>query len=213
MVDESKYRKLYDVALYGIPLLLIVAGIYFVRSPKVGVVNMDRVAQEIGVADRVRECERKWMNGAFAQLNEISERARPQVAALEARLASSDEAGKKSLQEQIRRLQTEVQSAADRSRQEFQLYRDGLRHQFKVKIDPVVGRIASSRHYDVVIDASEVRTVAFARPGVDITGEVIKASRSVVSNLDFGVLSEPTGKTPAMSRKDFSSPASGGVKK
>lgn len=213
MADESKYRNLYDVALYGIPMLLIAVGIYFVRSPRVGVVNLDRVAQEIGVSDRVREGERKWMNGAFSQLNEMTEKSRPQVAALEARLEStSDEAGKKSLQDQIRRLQAEVQSAADRSRQEFQLYRDGVRRQFKAKIDPVIGRISHSRHYDVVIDSSEGRVVSFARPGVDITTEVIKESRSVVSNLDFGVSSAPTGKPVSESRTDVS-PQSGGVKK
>lgn len=213
MAETSKYRNLYDVALYGIPLLLIAVGIYFIRSPRVGVLNLDRVAQEIGVLDRIKEGERKWMGAAYTELNELTERNRAQLAILESKLEkTSDESSKKAVREQMQRLQVEVQSAAERTRQEFQMYREGVRRQIRARIDPVVSEIARKRRYDVVIDSSEGKVVSFSRSAVDITQDVINGSRSVVSNADLGISAVP-GRPSTLQPVEAKRPAGVNAKK
>ncbi|MEI6970427.1 MAG: OmpH family outer membrane protein [bacterium] len=191
MADDRKSRIWLDVALVGIPLLLVAAGAYlsFMRAPKsaVAVINMDRVLQETGVTERVRDAERRWMNTVSPRINEVAERTSTQALELEAQIAkAADSTARKALQGNLRRLQAEAQAAVDRSRQDFLLYREGLRREIRAKVDPAVRNIARARRCDVVIDSGDGRSVLYARAAVDITDEVIKDARSVLAKVDFG---------------------------
>lgn len=217
MSDDRKSRVLLDAGLFVVPLILVCAGIYlsFIRVPKSGVavLNMDRVLQETGVADRVRDAERRFMNTIVPQINESTERARTQGAALEAQLArTTDDAAKKLLQEKIRRIQTETQTAVDRSRQEFLLYREGVKRDIRAKLDPVVRTIARAGRYDVVVDSGDGRTVVYVRTAVDITDQVIKDARSILATAEFGVGGPETGKPAVPPRMDIGEPIGGAVK-
>ena len=44
MTDERKYRNLYDVALVVVPLIMVALGIFYLRAPKVAVLNFEPVS-------------------------------------------------------------------------------------------------------------------------------------------------------------------------
>lgn len=216
MADERKYRIVYDAIFLGVPVLLVIVGIYFMRSPRVVVLNMDKVAQDTGVADRIRENERRLMGERLAQVEETNARARAQVAALEAQLGrDADATARKNLQEQIRRVRADAQLTAERARQDIQQYHEGMRREFRAKIDPVVARIAGSwwRRYDIVIDSWDGRALAYVRGSVDITDEVIRDARSVLAGAEFGALNMPAPKPAAAPHTEAGKPAGTPVKK
>ena len=207
MPAERKSGLLYDVLLFAVPLALVAAGIYFMRAPRVAVVNSALVAQKTGVSERIREGKERWRQSASSMVNEMNARLRTEAAALEAQAEKiTDPEGKKPLQERMRRMQNEAQVSAVRLEQEFQQYCDDVRREFRTNLAPIVASIARSQRYDVVIDIADGQVVLYAHPSVNITSNVVDKSKDILAAADLGISGAP-GKSALSTRTDAGKPA------
>lgn len=203
MTDTRKYWNLYDIALVAVPLVMVAAGIFYLRAPKVAILNYERVAIETGVADRLRESETQLASAMYARLNELTVKMRAKNTDFEAKLAGAGgEAAKKLIQEEMKRENTDAQAVAEKVKQEFQQFREDARRDIRAKIDPFINRIAHSRRFDLVIDSGEGRTVFYARPAVDITEEIIKKCGSELAKMDLGPARVPSSKPVPLANKN-----------
>jgi Skp family chaperone for outer membrane proteins len=204
MTDERKYRNLYDVALVVVPLIMVALGIFYLRAPKVAVLNFERVANETGVTDRLRESENQLASATYTRLNELTAKIRTKNTELEAKLAAATgEAAKRLVQEELQRSKMEAQEVAEKARQEFQQFREDVRRDIRAKVEPFVVQIAVHRHLQLVIDSGDGRSVFFARPAADITDEVIKKCGTELTKMDLSPTrissAKPISSTPKKS--------------
>jgi len=203
MSDERKSWNLYDIALIAVPLVMVALGIFYLRAPKVAILNYERVAIETGVADRLRESETQLASAMYARLNELTVKMRAKNTDFEAKLAAaSGDAAKKLVQEDMKRANTDAQAVAEQVKQEFQQFREDARRDIRAKIDPFISRLAHSRRFDLVIDSGDGRTVFYYRPNVDITDEIIKKCGSELAKLDLGPARVPVSKPAQQASKN-----------
>jgi outer membrane protein len=85
----------------------------------------------------------------------------------------SDEARNK-LQSDIERQTRELQRSTEDAQQEVERAIDRLRQEFMVKLDPVIKKVAEEKNVDMIFNGADSGLV-FARDGMDLTADVIRA--------------------------------------
>ena len=192
MADERIHRFAYDAIIMVVIIALLCVGIYYMRMPRVAILDVKRLAGETGAAEKMRKDEEKYMTAAAGRMGRLDEQLKTAMAAMESQLAkAADDSAKAKIRQDMFQLRARAQETAEQEKKEYQKYRESAYKSFRAAVDPVVMTIARSKHLDLVLDSQEGRLVMYARRKVDITDAAIKDSREALSKLDVGRVEQP----------------------
>ena len=75
---------------------------------------------------------------------------------------------------ELKKLQRELQSMQEDAQQEGQDMRQQLLEEFSKKVNPILEQVAKERGLHMVFTVSQDANIAWADPGLDLTPEVVK---------------------------------------
>ncbi len=160
-------RRMTVVMLAGALLLGMTAAM--AQGVKVGYVSLSRIENEAPAAVRAAEALKKEFEPRNLQLHEFQKRieaAREQFENEKGRLAAAEAQAKvREISEMMRQSDQMVRRLSE----EFDLRQKELGARFVEEARVAIKAVAEAGKYDLIL-----QEVLFARPGIDITAEVLK---------------------------------------
>jgi len=207
MAEEKTKRLVYDIAYLFVLAILIGVSIYFMRKPRVGVLDMNQVVIGLGIQNRIQDDDKRQQNESFVRLDALKEKLRVRLDPLNAQLdRATDEATKNKIKDQVVIVRREFQESAERIAQEYQRRREDLRRNIRAKIDPAIRDVARSRRLDVIIDAEGGRGIFYAHKRADVTSEVVAAVRKAHNTEELMAVDQPSAEVSPLPQRSAPEP-------
>lgn len=167
-------------------LVLLVAGVRWMSRGRVGVVDVARVADELGMQPLIAE-------ETMAMRQRVNEQSQTMRRAWESEMqglrqayedAGDDTAERERLRDAMRRSQAGMEARIAGLRQELQQQQRGLIAGFRGSIAPAVRAAAREARADVILEVGPM--LLYRRDSIDLTDAVIRHGQTME-------LSEPAG--------------------
>jgi outer membrane protein len=182
MSDEIKKNWIrWPELAYAASLLLLLGMVAFlIRMPRVGVLDTQRVAADLGVEARIAEDTKAWRTEAMAKVAEIRNSFRAQADTLIAQAEkTTDAAEKEKIKARLNELQQSTQATVEKIGRELVLRNEKQMQDFRTRLKPAIDDVARHHRFDVVLDGKGNTGVPYANSRVDVTDEVIDKARSI----------------------------------
>lgn len=161
----------------------------------VAVVDMGRVAQELGRTETLQRLMNTRVQAVKGRLEQVDREIKGHLQGVETSAATRPAAERDEL---IARAQGEAQSRVEQEQMQAKAFLDQTQNQFlaslRAEITPVAQQIATSRGMSVVVARNE--SILFAGPAADITEDVIAEIRKLTPTAGPGPM--PGGVGPGM---------------
>ena len=182
MSDEKKKDWIrWPELAYAASLLLLLGMVAFlIRMPRVGVLDAQRVAADLGEEARIAESTKAWRTEAMAKVTEIRDDFRAQADTLVAQSEkTTDAAEKEKIKAKLGELQQNTQAVIEKIGRELVLRNDKQMQEFRARLKPAIDEVARRHRFDVVLDGKGNTGVLYANSRVDVTDEVIDKARGI----------------------------------
>lgn len=141
----------------------------------VAAVNMQQALQEIGEGKNAKARLDKMMTDKNAAMEKMKANVEKLQAEYEQQKMLLSDSARKQKEEEIQLAYMQFQQTYAQSQQEMQTTYENTMATLISKMKTVVGAIATERHYTMVVETgSDISSVLYAAPTVDITAEVVK---------------------------------------
>ncbi len=145
------------------------------------IVDLDRVAAELGLDEQMKAQLLSRQNEANSQLKQLQAQAEASYRQRRKQLGEELSAAE---QEELNALEqswaADIEKARQQNLQELGKFQDSLRETFHKKVRPICQEIAIKRGFGLVLTRNP-RVVFLAQSSVDITQEVIKRLQKITS--------------------------------
>ena len=171
--EEKKAIGAFEVVYIVMLGALLVLAVFFMGKPRIGIIDLGRVAEEVGVEERIIDDAQQWRDTAGADLKKLKDQYKTLGQDIRAKAdeAETDEekaALKKDLTETVR----EYYSHSGRVRTRVRRHQQAVLKTFRKRVDPFVTEVARKRRLWLVLDRSA--RLVYATAKVDITDDVIE---------------------------------------
>lgn len=171
--EEKKAIGAFEVVYIVMLGALLVLAVFFMGKPRIGIIDLGRVAEEVGVEERIIDDAQQWRDTAGSDLKKLKDQYKTLGQDIRAKAdeAETDEekaALKKDLTETVR----EYYSHSGRVRTRVRRHQQAVLKTFRKRVDPFVTEVARKRRLWLVLDRSA--RLVYATAKVDITDDVIE---------------------------------------
>lgn len=205
MEEKTGRIRWYEI-VYVVILLLLFAHILMNPSrARVGVVDLKRVAEGVGIDARMIQDAKSAQQDAAVQMSALQLQATKQAEALSKDLDKAPAAQKDEIRAQIEEIQRQFKSDASALQGGLQRHIQQVQATFFARVKPSIEKAAKRRRIDIVLDP--IIGVPYINPKVDITEDVIKDCRPVFAGMppliDPSLVGQPSASNsplPALSK-------------
>ncbi len=190
-----------EIAYAASLVLLLCMMSFFMKMPRVGVVDTDRVCRELGEEARMAGDMKAWRERAKVEVDALRDSFRSQADTLLAQVEkTTDPAEKERIRTKLAELQRSTQDTVERMGREMMIRNEKQKQDFKSRLRPTIDEVARGHHFEVMLDGGGgagimyVRQTPFKHGRVDVTDEVIEKARVTFT----GVGSSETPAVAAM---------------
>ena len=177
MTEPGKSRiGWYDAVLLGLVVILLLGGIILMNPHRVGVVNMSKVANAVGMDVRMAQDGQALQQEAMQRVNMLQLEASKQSEMFTKQLDGASDQKKQDIRAKLDGIQREFNGNIEAVRADVQKHIEQVNRTFHARLQPHIKSIASKRKLDVVVDLSA--SVLYVNGKVDITDDVIAACKS-----------------------------------
>jgi outer membrane protein len=173
----SRPVRFYEVIYVVVLLALLVLSVYFMNPHRVGVLDVQRVARELGIDARVAAELKDKQDAARTRAQRLTQTFESQAADLDRKLKAASGAEKEQLAAEFKAVQESFQQSIAVVRNDVRRHEAMIFGTFRKRLQPVVDQVARKRRLDIVVEPSA--TVIYVRKQVDISDDVIRRARSV----------------------------------
>ena len=184
------FQILYIVALVAV---LATSG-FFLNPHRVGVLDVNRVARETGIASRIDREYKARRQIAIERATKLQRDQAPRIEELARKVNAASGTEKALLQDEFVKAREEFEYGKLDINRDLQNYQNRLWMTFKKRLQPFIDITARKRKLDVVMDPSA--SVVYVRPAVDITDSVINVCRDYFT-ATLPLLEETRAVSPA----------------
>lgn len=188
METEKRSVRWYEAAYIAVLLGVLVLSMTVLRPYRVGVINMGKAFQELGVAERLGQEMTRRQADVRAQFAALQQSAQEEEKTLLAafRAAATDEARSRA-QQNLAAFQGRLQKSRAEVAGEAQRFQRDAVVTFRERIRPHVQTVASRKRVDIVIEPEQVFQIM--NHAADLTDEAIEAARGAFT-LDQPLIDE-----------------------
>lgn len=165
------YEILYIVAL----VTILGISIFFLNPHRTGVLDLTRVARDLGIAERMGREDRAFQEATYDRMNKLQKEKAPRINELARKAKNATGSEKSLLEANYEEAQGELQSQLNKIKLEAQRHQNHMVLTFRKRLQPHVEGIARKKKLDIVLDPNA--SVIFARSTIDITDAVVAAAR------------------------------------
>ena len=191
----------YEVVYVAVLLILCVYILFFSSPPRVGVLDLGRLARLVGMDARITDDARETQRRAAAEINRLEQAATAQAQPIAKKLKTANDADKEQLNAQFGEIQKKFQEDVNAVRAKAQRHRDLVILSFRHRVQSFVDQVAQKRRLDLVMDPTANVLYISKTRHVDITEDVAEKCRSLFSAtpplIDEKLLSQAATERPA----------------
>jgi len=183
--EQKKAIGAFEVVYIVMLGALLVLAVFFMGKPRIGVIDLGRVAEEVGVEQQIIDDAQEWRDTAGSDLKKLRDeyRALGKGIRLKAGEAETDEE-KAALKKDLTETAREYYTHSARVRAGVRRHQQAVLRTFRTRVDPFVTEVARKRRLWLVLDRSARLVYAIAK--VDITDDVIeKAAPFFAEEMDL----------------------------
>ena len=171
MEEDRKKWGAFEVIYIVMLAVLLVLAVFYMGKPKVGVIDLGRIAEEVGIEDKIVEDAEEWRDAAGVDLKEL----RDQYSALgkgikDKALEAETEDEKLALQKDLNDATRQYYTETAKLRARVNKHQQAVLRTFRMRLDPFITEVARKRRVWLVLDRSA--RLVYATAQIDITDEV-----------------------------------------
>jgi Skp family chaperone for outer membrane proteins len=176
-MENSKQRNLSWLEVVYVVLLIVLAfAVLSAARPRIGLLDVSRLATELGIRDRITADAREWETDARTDLKEIQQKFTEQSTSLRAQLAAAaSDAEKEAIQKEFRAATAELQKESAAIRERLAVHGKEVFTEFRSRLQPFIDEVARRKRVWMVLDRSS--GVLYAIRQIDITDDVVRQAR------------------------------------
>jgi len=168
----------YEIVIVAVFLVLVAATVYQVRRERVGLVDLDEVAGQLGKRQMISQEYLEWHKAAVTRVDALEKEFQARSRELDAKLMqSTDESEKARVKQELEEIGNNMRASARQTYLDLQKHRDELVVEFRKQVHPIVTAVARRRRLDIVLELGS-GGVVYGNKRVDITEEVVKQARA-----------------------------------
>jgi Skp family chaperone for outer membrane proteins len=155
---------------------LLVLAVFYMGKPRVGIINLGRVASELGVEQKIVEDAQKWRENAAEDFQKLKAEYQTLGKGVQAKAAGaqSDEA-KLALRQEVTEATKDYYESSAKVRARVAKHQQEVLQTFRNRLDPFVREVSRKRRLWLGLDQSA--RLVYATSKIDITDEVIKKAK------------------------------------
>jgi Skp family chaperone for outer membrane proteins len=176
---ERKGIRWYEVVYVVVLIALLAASVYFMNPHRVGVLDVNRVARDVKIYERIAQADKAHQEQAVANLTQLQQAHAKRMEEFNKRLKAAPAEAKDGIRAEMEAAQSAFQEKTGAIRQEVQRHQALMIATFRKRLQPFIDETARKRKLDVVLDPTVGLT--YVRSRSDITDAVIKKCRSYFS--------------------------------
>ena len=175
--------------VYIVSLLVLLACVIFaLNKPRIGLVDVNRLAKDLGIEERITADARDWDGRTRDEMKQLQDKFTTQTEPLRKRLSTAaTDSEKEKIQNDLRAASQDVQKQAAALRERVVTHGREVYSEYRSQLQPFITQVARRRHLWLVLERSAGVLYAIGR--VDITDEVTAAARPSFA--------KPTAAAPA----------------
>ena len=170
MNGEKRMIRWYEVAYVAVLLALLVLSVYYLSPHKVGVIDLKKVAVDLGYEARMITALEDKQRVAMGHANDLRQELGMRSGALTKEIESAKGAEKDKLKDDLRNLQADYQQRITAVGNDFQQFRNDAILTFRARVQPILNDVARKHRLDLVLEPS---VAVFRSRKIDITDDVI----------------------------------------
>ena len=180
MMTEGGFRvRWYEVVYVGLVVAFVALSVYFVGRPKVGLIDIRQVSEELGVTKQMTADYQNWRTEALARIKAVNQSTDEKMTAVNAKLKKARRKDdKEELNAELARLERGRRRSIERVNRELAGRWREASVAFRKQLDPIIAKIARKKRLDVVLEMGKAG-VAYINRRVVITDDVIAEARAV----------------------------------
>lgn len=179
MSERSVRIRWYEVVYLALLVAFVGLSIYFIGRPKVGLVDIRKISEEIGVTKQRTEEYNIWRAEALERIKAVNLSVDEKVAATEAKLKKTRrKADKEELEVELVRLRKSRAKSIEMIRKDLSDRWRAASVAYREQLDPIIKKVARKKRLDIVLEAGKTG-VAYATKRAVITDDVIAEARAI----------------------------------
>lgn len=174
-IGEKRQIRWYEVIYVVVLLALLVMSVFYMNPHKVVMLDMDRVAKEVGLVERIKADREKL--DVYKHGEVMVDAYNTRMAALKPKLdEAKTQVEKDKVQAQIKQANEAFQQSLGPVQSALQAHEQSAITTFRRRLQPFIAKVAQQHRADIVIPAPSVLYANIAK--VDITSDVVEASKA-----------------------------------
>jgi Skp family chaperone for outer membrane proteins len=142
----------------------------------VGIINLGRVASELGVEQKIIEDAQKWRENAAEDFQKLKNEYQALGKGVQAKAAEAQsEEAKKALRQEVTEATKEYYESSAKVRARVARHQQEVLQTFRNRLDPFVREVSRKRRLWLVLDRSA--RLVYATSKIDITDDVIEKAK------------------------------------
>lgn len=173
MQQEKRTGSPLDVVYIALLAILLVVAIFYIGKPRVGMIDLGRVAEELGVEEQIVRDAQQWREEATEDFQRLKDEYRAFGQGISARVAEAEtDEEKMLLQKSLADATREYYASSAEVRNRVRQRQQSVLRVFREHLDPFVREVSRKRRLWLVLDHSA--RLVYATSKIDITDEVIE---------------------------------------
>ncbi len=173
MSEEKKSVRWYEGAYIVVLIGVLALSMTYLKPHRVGVIDMDKAFQKLGVGERLSEAMKEKEDAARTQFDALQKKMAPEEKQLVSsfRAAQTDEQKNKASAE-LQAFQTRFQKGRAEIASGVQRFQRDAIVTFRERLRPHVQKVASRKHVDLVLEPVQIYQIM--NNAADLTEAVIE---------------------------------------
>lgn len=189
--ERNRSANKLDVVYFVMLATLLVVALFFMGKPRVGTIDLGRVASELGVEQSVVEDAQKWREAAMDDFKRLRDEYQLLGKGVQSKAAEAQTEEEKLA---LRKAMTEATRAYYESsaevRERVRKHEQQVLRTFRERLDPFVREVARHRRLWLVLDRSA--RLVYSTTQIDITDDVIRRAAHSFETMTGLVDSDPS---------------------